>query len=64
MSLTQKPGSDYGIDYGIVTIILFWITVALALVILFALKSQGGQLFAQAQKIHVGLGWLVSQATP
>ncbi len=39
MSFTHKPGSDSGIDYGLLAVFLAWIAMAIALVVLFALRS-------------------------
>jgi hypothetical protein len=39
MNLTHKPGSDSGIDLGIVAIFVLWIALTIALVILFAVLA-------------------------
>jgi hypothetical protein len=41
MSFTHKPGSDSGIDRGIVAIFLLWIAITIALVILFTVRAHG-----------------------
>ncbi len=41
MNFTHKPGSDSGIDYGIVAIFLLWIAITIALVILLAVGAHG-----------------------
>ena len=39
MRLDHKPGSDYGIDYGVVVLYLLWITATIALLITLAVRS-------------------------
>jgi hypothetical protein len=39
MNSTHKPGSDLGIDRGIVAVILLWIAITIVLIVLFALRS-------------------------
>jgi hypothetical protein len=39
MKSTHKPGSDSGIDRGIVVIFLLWIAVLVVLVILLGLRA-------------------------
>jgi hypothetical protein len=41
MNFTHKPGSDSGIDGGIVAIVLLWIVIIIALVILFTVRAHG-----------------------
>jgi hypothetical protein len=41
MTFTHKPGSDSGIDRGIVAVFLLWIAITIALVILFAVRAHG-----------------------
>ena len=41
MRLDHKPGSDYGIDYGVVLVYLLWIAATLALLVTLAVRSQG-----------------------
>ena len=41
MTFTHKPGSDSGIDRGIVAIFLLWIAITIALVILFTVRAHG-----------------------
>jgi hypothetical protein len=41
MNSTHKPGSDSGIDRGIVAIFLLWIAITIALVILLAVRVHG-----------------------
>jgi len=42
MNSRHKPGSDSGIDPGIVAIFLLWIALTIALVILIAVRALGG----------------------
>jgi hypothetical protein len=42
MNFTHKPGSDSGIDRGVVAIFLLWIAITIALVILLAVRAFGG----------------------
>ncbi len=46
MRSTHKPGTDYGIDYGVVTALLAWIAAIIILVILLALRSPAEELSA------------------
>ena len=41
MNFTHKPGSDSGIDRGLVAICLLWIAITIALVILFTVQAHG-----------------------
>jgi hypothetical protein len=41
MNFTRKPGSDSGIDRGIVAIFLLWIAIMIALVILLVVRAHG-----------------------
>jgi hypothetical protein len=41
MNFTHKPGSDSGIDRGIVAIFLLWIAITIALVIVLAVRAHG-----------------------
>jgi hypothetical protein len=40
-SVSHKPGSDSGVDYGIAVIFLLWILATLVLVVLIAIKGIG-----------------------
>ena len=51
MNFTHKPGSDSGIDRGVVAIFLLWIAITIALVILLAVRAFGGDSHALLTRV-------------
>lgn len=41
MNSAHKPGSDSGIDRGLVAVVLLWIAITIALAILLAVRALG-----------------------
>lgn len=38
MRLDHKAGSDYGIDYGVVAVVLMWLIATIALLVVLAIR--------------------------